>query len=83
MAISCTVVIGPSSGTLTFLRRISVCSLGFNRSAVLSNDRSFSVLPFCPMVIDCDGSASAFLCPAVIESLSFAGKSWYFRDSVG
>lgn len=80
IAISCTVVMGPSSGTLTFLRRMSVCSFGFVRTVPPSIDRSFSA---CPIVDDRTVSGSGLFRPAVIESLSFAGNNWYFLDSDG
>ncbi len=83
MAISCTVVIGPSSEMLAFLRRTMGCSLGLIRSAVAINDRSFSFVPFSPAPVDCDVSASAFLWAPAIDNLSLAGNSWYLRGSVG
>ena len=64
MAISCTVVIGPNSGTLTFLRRTKVCSFGLGLAA-----RSFS---------NADGSmasVSGLLPIGLIDSLSFAGNN--------
>lgn len=87
MATSCTVVIGPKSvGILGLRRRLTGCSFVFSpsRKAFVSKDRSFSFVPLCPVVVDCDGSASLFFCPAAIDSFSFAaGNSWYFRGSVG
>lgn len=89
MATSWTVVIGlgpRSAGILGFRLRFTVCSFGFSpsRRAFVSKDRSFSFVPFCPVAVDCDDSASPFFCPAAIDSFSFAaGKSWYFRGSVG
>lgn len=87
MGTSWTVVIVPiSAGILGFRRRLIVCSFVFcpSRKAFVSKDRSFSFVPFCPVAVASDDSASLFFCPAAIDSFSFAaGKSWYFRGSVG
>ena len=77
---------GLSVGILGLRRRLTGCSFVFSpsRKAFVSKDRSFSFVPLCPVVVDCDGSASLFFCPAAIDSFSFAaGNSWYFRGSVG
>ena len=79
IAISCTVVIGPNSGTLIFLRRMRVCSLGFGRAALPTIDRSFSA---CPIAEESTVSGSGLFRPAT-EGFSFVGNSWYFRDSLG
>ena len=71
-------VIGPSSGTLIFLRRIRFGSFDLDRTVLVDADRSLSV------VVVIDGVVSALLVLlAVIEGLSFDGNSWYLRESEG
>lgn len=78
MDASCTVVMGPSSGTLIFRLRMRLCSLirtlNPATEGILSN-----LSPLCPIAkaYACSGS-SAF--PGAVPTpagLSF-GKSWYF-----
>ena len=83
IAISWTVVIGPSSGTLTFRRRTRVCSLGFIRSPPPGIERSFSAVPFWPIAMAKTVSGSGLFRPAVIDNFSFAGNNWYLRGSAG
>jgi hypothetical protein len=82
MAISCTVVIGPNSGTLILRRPVRMVgwSLDFNRSPATRMDRSFSLLPPCPN--DKVLSESGLLRPAIIESFSFENVK-YLRVSLG
>lgn len=77
MEASCTVVMGPSSGTLIFLLRLRLCSLILRRSPLLAAD-SFSLLSALEdwemaWVKACSGSRS--LDVLVWPPL---GKSWYF-----
>ena len=75
IATSCTVVIGPSSGTLAFRRRLRLCSLIRIRSpGPLEALSAFS--PFLPMARAKACSGSRDLAGAE-ASFSF-GKSWYF-----
>lgn len=67
IATSCTVVIVPNSGTLAFLRLVSVGSFDLD-------------LLLCPAG---NISGSGVLLPNDNDNLSFDGNSWYFRGSVG
>jgi hypothetical protein len=81
MAISWTVVMGPSSGTLAFLLRVRDCSFAFSLKAFPSG-RSAAV-PDCPMAMASACSGSGLFLPAPTDILSSDGKSWYLRDSDG
>ncbi len=72
---SCTVVMGPSSGTLTFRLRMRLCSLMRILKPVTAV--GFSLLsPFCPMANANACSGSSAFAGGVAAGLSL-GKSWY------
>lgn len=75
MGTSCTVVMGPSSGTLTLRRRLRLCSLILNLRPLPVEDFSvFSGVWAMATAKACSGFVGAAGCCFSL------GKSWYLRS---
>lgn len=86
IATSCTVVMGPSSGTETFRRRTKLCSLGFGSlEDDLDLECSFSSLAFRPTAWPAASFvvSGLFLPADPIDNFSLEGNKWSFRDPDG